>query len=62
MLVQNQQTDSGMNEHAEATSYMTFPNMFPDFALVTRYFTKDNGTKRDGTEIAMRDRSVKITL
>ena len=32
-LVQNQQTYSGMNEHAKASYRMTFPKMFPDYAL-----------------------------
>jgi DNA-binding winged helix-turn-helix (wHTH) protein len=32
-LVQNQQTDSGMNEHSEAIYHMTFPKMFSDYAL-----------------------------
>ena len=35
-LVQNQQTYSGMNEHAKASYRMTFPKMFPDYALGKR--------------------------
>src|SRR5947209_13803317 len=32
-LMQNQQTNSGMNEHAVATYYKAFPNWSVDFAL-----------------------------
>jgi len=30
LLMQNQQTDSGMNEPCEAIYHMAFPNMFSD--------------------------------
>ena len=39
-LVQNQQTYSGMNEHAQATSHIPFPKMFPDYALGSSFFSR----------------------
>jgi hypothetical protein len=44
-LLQNQQTDSEMNEPAKATSHITFPKMFPDYARGTAPLIGEKGGK-----------------